>query len=86
MYNSTHRLTEQAFFVIDTNVNGEIDALELKTFYADYQVPITDDIFNHIWQAVDPTGKGYFTMDDLCARLYSIPSKYKNYDPERILG
>jgi len=47
------QFAQQSFPLIDTNGNGEIDAYELKTFYAVNQVPITDDEFNQVWEFID---------------------------------
>ena len=71
---SDWKFAQQAFPLIDTNGNGDIDALELKTFYANNQVPITDDEFVQLWQFVDTTGKGYITLDDIC-EIYN-PQRY----------
>ena len=68
---------QQAFPLIDTNGNGEIDPEELKTYLIENQ-SYNVIKFTYDWEFYDLNDKGYYTLADLC-ELYSVEGYASQY-------
>ena len=65
---------QNGFNMIDTNANGQIDDFELRNFFSAFNITVKEDELAQAWSMIDPAGRGYFTLNDIC-EIYN-PERY----------